>query len=105
MALADPDLRHGAPAALLLHFGATLGLEVDADLFDARALRQEQSLRRLAERARRGRVHQHPRRHFFSTGRPACCHAPMPPERLTTRANPCFFRTEVALPERSPLSQ
>src|SRR5688572_19017526 len=98
MAAADPDLRHGAPAALLRHLGAALGLEVDADLVDLHALGEEQPLRRLAERARRGRIHQHAR-HYFSTGRPACCQARSPPERLTTRLQPCFLSAAAALPE------
>ena len=31
---ADPDLRHGVAAALLLHFGAPRGFQVDAHAFD-----------------------------------------------------------------------
>src|SRR5438094_2137430 len=59
MALADPDLRHGAPAALLLHLGAPRRLEVDAHLVDLHALLDQQPLGGLAEWARRGAVHQH----------------------------------------------
>src|SRR5574341_1470670 len=46
VARADPDLRHGAPAAAFLrHLGAPLGLEVDADLLDLDALGAQQPLR------------------------------------------------------------
>ena len=31
-----------------------------------------------------GQVHQHFRQRHFSTGSPACCHAPIPPERVST---------------------
>src|SRR5256885_9234597 len=62
------------------------------------------TLFRSAERARRGDVHQHPR-HHFSTGRPACCHAGRPPERLTTRVKPSFLSAAAALGVRSPVSQ
>src|SRR5688572_18049293 len=103
MALADPDLRHGMAAAFLRHFRAPLGLEVDADLLDRHALREQQPLRRLAEGARRGGVHQNPALHF-STGKPACCHAFKPPLRFTTRVNPCFLSAATAFDERSPAS-
>src|SRR5215208_7601863 len=107
VALADPDLRHRAPAAGLLgHLGAQLGLEVDADLLDLRAFLEQQALGRLAERARRGRVHQDPGLAHFSTGNPACCHAPMPPLRFTTFAKPCFLSAPSAFAARLlPVSQ
>src|SRR6185436_8792731 len=112
VALADPDLRHGAAAAgLLRHLGAQLGLQVDADLLDLRAFRQQQALGRLAERARRGGVHQHTGLAqgpvlYFSTGKPACCQAPMPPLRFTTLAKPCFLRAPMAFAARLvPVSQ
>src|SRR4051812_49889279 len=104
MALADPDLRHGAPAALLHHLGAPRRLEVDAHLVDLHAFLDQQSLGRLAERTGGGAVHQHLRRHF-STGKPACCQPARPPERLATRVKPWRLSTLAALPARSPPSQ
>src|SRR5207248_10363917 len=59
VALADPDLRHGAPAALVLHLGAARRFEIDADLVDLHALLDEQALGGLAERTGRCAVHQH----------------------------------------------
>src|SRR5688500_8709103 len=57
--LADPDLRHRAPAALLHHLHAPVGLQVDANFFDRRALLAQQPVGRLAEGAGSGQVHQH----------------------------------------------
>src|SRR5260221_129902 len=60
MALADPDLRHGAPAAALLHhLGAARRLEIDAHLVDLQTLLDQQPLGGVAERAGRGAVHEH----------------------------------------------
>src|SRR3954471_10296499 len=60
MAAADPDLRHGPPAALFHHLGATLGFEIYADALDILyALLGEQALGRLAERAGCGQVHEY----------------------------------------------
>src|SRR3954471_18699814 len=60
MAAADPDLRHGPPAALFHHLRATPGLEIHADALDVLyALLCEQALGRLAERAGCGQVHEY----------------------------------------------
>src|SRR5687767_5571082 len=102
MALADPDLRHGAPAALLLHLRAQLGLQVDADHLDLGLLLAQQPLGRLAERARRSGIHEHPCHTYFSTGSPACRQAPMPPDRFATLVKPSFFSPATAFCERLP---
>src|SRR2546425_7138260 len=41
---------------------------------------------------------------YFSTGSPACCHAPMPPESVATRVKPCFLSAAAAFAARSPAS-
>src|SRR5687767_3312178 len=105
VALADVDLRDGAPSRALHHLLAALGLEVDAHLLDFDALRLEQPLGHEAERAHAGRVHQHLRHRYRSTGRLACCHAATPPLRKKTLANPERRRNRQAVPARvAPLS-
>src|SRR5688572_17446114 len=105
VALADVDLRDGAPPRALHHLLAALGLEVDAHLLDLHALRLEQPLGHEAERAHAGRVHQHLGHGYRSTGRLACCHAATPPLRKNTLPKPERRRNRHAVPARvEPLS-
>src|SRR5690606_32361731 len=58
VALADEDLRHGAPAGLLDHLVTAHGIEVDPDLLDLLdAALLQKHLGALAIRAHRGGVH------------------------------------------------
>src|SRR5437868_15403659 len=54
----DPDLRDGALAAFLAHFGSSLRLEVDAHLVDRRTFTNKQTLGRDAVRTGRRAAHQ-----------------------------------------------
>src|SRR6266568_3661019 len=41
---------------------------------------------------------------YFSTGRPACCQAPIPPPKVNTCSKPFLRSAAAALPERLPVS-
>jgi len=76
--LAQVAKNRGIPVLFLLYtiFPRPLRLEVDADLLDGGALGDEQPFGGLTERARRRRVHHHPRHPTSPPGaRPAARHA------------------------------
>src|SRR3954470_7955382 len=105
MPIINKDLRDSSPASALHHLGSFCRLRVDPDLVDFRyTFALQQPLRGYAIRTYRRAIHADAR-HHFSTGRLACCQAPMPPANTTTSVKPAFFNWVVAPCERVPVWQ
>src|SRR5690349_15217713 len=101
VAVADEDLRHGAPAAARLHLGAFLGRRFDVVFGVRDALAREQLLRARAVRAParrvdddRGRVHHA----ALATGRFSARQPLKPPRSVNAFVKPwaCNWRTAAA---------